>query len=255
MNSIRIWASAVLCFIPFTTSAEPVRVRHMQGELHAFLTVHDDDGKLVGTADEVNMAVGRAWRSRFTIRFLDGSVDDETATYTQSPALHLLTDRHVQRGPSFPKATDVSLDTASGNVVFHDLSEGNDVVTTEHMDLPADLVNGIMPMVLQNMPRGTGELKVHYLVNAPKPRLVTIVIHPDGSTPFRVGGVGRQSAQYRMHVDIGGLEGLVAPLIGKEPPDMTAWLAAGDAPTLLRLRIFLYLGGPLLRMELASPQW
>ena len=227
----------------------------MQGELHAFLLVHDDNGKLLGTADEVNMAVGRAWRSRLTVHFLDGSVDDDTATYTQSPTLHLLTDHHVQKGPSFPKPSDVSLDTASGTVTFHDLSDGAGAATTEHMDLPADLGNGIMPMVLQNMPRGATELKVSYLVNAPKPRLVKFAIHPDGAAEYRVGGVARQASQVRLHVDIGGLEGLVAPLIGKQPPDMAAWLSTGDAPTLLRLHLFLYLGGPMLRMELASPQW
>ncbi len=247
--------AGLFLLLALATAAEPVRVHHPQGELHAFLLVHDDTGKLLGTADEVNVGVGRVWRSRLTIRFLDGSVDDETATYTQAPTLRLLTDRHVQRGPYFPNPNDVSLDIASGTVIYRDLSHGTPDVSTEHMDLPADLGNGIMPMVLQNLPRGADELKVHYLVNAPKPRLVAIAIQPDGAADYHVGGTARQAAQLRLHVDIGGVEGMLAPLVGKQPPDMTAWLSAGDAPTLLRLRIFLYLGGPLLRMELASPQW
>lgn len=247
--------AGLFLFLVLATAAEPVRTRHTQGELHAFLLVHGEDGKLLGTADEVNMAVGHAWRSRLTIHFLDGSVDDDTATYTQAPTLHLLADHHVQRGPTFPKPSDVALDTASGTVTFHDLSQGAPAAATEHMDLPADLGNGIMPLVLQNMPRGASDLKVSYLVNAPRPRLVKFAIHPDGTAAYRVGGAARQAAQYRLHVDIGGLEGMVAPLFGKEPPDMVAWLTTGDAPTLLRLRMFLYLGGPMLRLELASPQW
>ena len=247
--------AGLFLLLALATAAEPVRVRHLQGDLHAFLLVHDEDGKLVGTADEVNVAVGRVWRSRLTIRFQDGSVDDDTATYRQSPTLRLLTDRHVQRGPSFPKPSDVSLDTVSGTVIFRDLTKGSADVSTEHMDLPADLGNGIMPMVLENMPRGDGELKVHYLVLAPKPRLVALAIHPDGVAEYRVGGTGRQASRYQMHVDIGGIEGVLAPLLGKQPPDMAAWLSAGDAPTLLRLHLFLYLGGPMLNLELASPQW
>lgn len=247
--------AGLFLLLALATAAEPVRVHHMQGELHAFLLVHDEAGKLIGTADEVNMAVGRVWRSRLTIRLLDGSVDEDTATYTQASTLHLLTDRHVQHGPSFPKPVDVSINVASGTVVFRDLAGGTAAVTSEHMDLPADLGNGIMPMVLQNLPRGAGEVKVHYLVNAPKPRLVAFAMHPDGSSEYHVGGVARQAAQLRLHVDIGGIEGMLAPLVGKQPPDMAAWLSQGDAPTLLRLRVFLYLGGPMLNLELASPQW
>ena len=245
--------AGLFLLLALATAAEPVRARHLQGELHAFLTIHDERGKLLGTADAVNAAVGRAWRSRLTIHFLDGSVDDDTATYTQAPVLQLLTDHHVQKGPSFPRPSDVLIDRASGTVILRDLSGGSP--NDEHMDLPAALSNGIMPMVLQNMPRGTAGVKVHYLVTTPKPRLVQLAVQPAGTAVYRVGGAGRQAVQYRLHVEIGGLEGLVAPLVGKQPPDMTAWVTAGGSPTFLRLHGFLYLGGPMWMLQLASPQW
>ena len=39
--------------------ADPIPAKHRQGEMHGFLTLRDDDGKLLGYADEVNVPVGR----------------------------------------------------------------------------------------------------------------------------------------------------------------------------------------------------
>ena len=35
-----------------------------------------------------------------------------------------------------------------------------------------------------------------------------------------------------LKVDIGGLSGLVAPLVGKQPPDSHVWILDGDVPGL-----------------------
>ncbi len=238
-----------------TAAAEPLKVKHSQGEVHAYLAVRSDDGKLLGTADVWNTPVGKAWRSRLTIHFRDGSIDDDTTTFTQVSVFHLLSDHHVQKGPSFPKPSDVTIDMVKGDVTYHEIKDGRDETKTEHMDLPADLANGILPMLLQNMPKGDPEVKIGYLVTTPKPRLISIEIHPDGVGKYRVEGLTRSAARYRLHFDIGGIAGVIAPLIGKQPPDLTAWVSGGDAPTFLKLYGFLYLGGPMWRMELASPQW
>lgn len=230
-------------------------MKHRQGEVHAFLAVRSDDGKLLGVADVFNVAVGKTWRSRLTVRFRDGSTDDDTTVYTQTSDIRLISDHHVQRGPSFPKASDVTIDMASGDITYHDFSGGKDEAKTEHMDLPADLANGMMPMLLQNMPKGLDELKVGYLVTTPKPRLVKLAIHPEGPATYHVGGLARSATKYRLHIDIGGITGLIAPIIGKEPPDLTAWVSSGAAPTFLKLYGFLYMGGPMWRLELATPEW
>lgn len=236
-------------------AAAPVRTRHLQGEVHAFLAIRSDEGKVLGLADVVNVAVGNTWRSRLTMHFRDGSLDDDTTVYTQTPVLRLLSDHHVQKGPSFPKPSDVTIDVAKGDVTFRDPSSGKEEATTEHMDLPADLANGMMPMLLQNMPHGTDEVKVSFLVATPKPRLVTLAIQPAGTDTYHVLGMTRPATKYRLHIQLGGLVGVIAPLIGKEPPDLTAWVTSSAAPTFLKLYGFLYLGGPMLTLELASPQW
>ena len=257
MPVFRIAASLLCASLPVVAAAraEPVPVKHPSGEVHAFLVIRNDEGKLLGHADEVIARAGKAWSSRLTIRFLDGSLSDETTLYTQGATLHLLNDHLIQKGPSFPKPTDLTIDTAKGQVTWHELKDGRDEVKTDTMDLPPDLANGMMPLVVQNLARGTDEVKVGYIVTTPKPRLVKLAIHHEAQAGFRVAGAGRTAAHMRIHVEIGGVEGVVAPVIGKEPPDYDAWVSSGEAPTFLKLRGILYVGGPLWTLQLVSPQW
>ena len=235
--------------------AETLSTHNPQGATHAYLLVKTEEGKVIGVGDSVNQQVGRAWRSRLTLRFRDGSVDDDTTVYTQGRSLHVISDHHVQKGPTFPKPIDTTVNAASKTVTWHEVHDGKDEVKTETMDLPDDLANGMLPWVLQNLPRGAAEVKMSYVVSTPKPRVVKLAIHIDRTSGIRVGYAGRSAKVYRIHVELGGITGVVAPVIGKEPPDMHAWVVADDVPTFLKLNSYLYQGGPMLNIELSSPMW
>ena len=60
---------------------------------------------------------------------------------------------------------------------------------------------------------------------------------------------------YTLNIDIGGVTGVVAKVVGKLSPSMHVWVAAGTAPSFLRSEGPLYEGGPIWRIELASPTW
>jgi hypothetical protein len=45
-------------------------------------------------------------------------------------------------------------------------------------------------------------------------------------------------------VDLGGVTGVVAPLIGKQPKDTLVWIVGGRAPVFVRMEGQLYEGGP-----------
>ena len=214
-----------------------------------------EDGKVIGVGDSVNQQMGRTWRSRLTLRFRDGSVDDDTTVYTQGTTLHVVSDHHVQKGPMFPKPMDSTLNTATRTVTWHEIHDSKDEVKTETMDLPDDLANGMMPWVLQNLPRGAAETKMSYVVFSPKPRVVKLAIHPDGRSRFRIGYVTKSAQVYRIHVELGGVAGVVAPLIGKAPADMHASVVSDDVPTFLRFNTYLYQDGPTLNIELSGPAW
>jgi hypothetical protein len=75
------------------------------------------------------------------------------------------------------------------------------------MDLPQDLVNGMMSLVVQNYPATTGELIVSHLAMASKPRVVKLSVKRDGEDKVLVGGAGHRAIRSNVHVEIGGVAG------------------------------------------------
>jgi hypothetical protein len=61
--------------------------------------------------------------------------------------------------------------------------------------------------------------------------------------------------RYAVKVDIGGISGVIAPIIGRQPPDTHVWMVGGRAPGFLKSEGPLYEDGPVWRIELASPIW
>ena len=89
----------------------------------------------------------------------------------------------------------------------------------------------------------------------PKPRLVKLAITPQGEESFSIGGSNQRATHYVVKVEIGGVTGLLAPLLGKQPPDARVWILGGEAPAFLKSEGPLYLGGPVWQIELTSPVW
>jgi hypothetical protein len=91
-------------------SAEPVAVRHREGTIHGFLLVRMLEGTAIATGDLIQVPHGDRINSRIVFRFKDGSIDDETTVYSQNGVFRLISDHHVQRGPSFPNPIDMSIE-------------------------------------------------------------------------------------------------------------------------------------------------
>jgi len=88
-----------------------------------------------------------------------------------------------------------------------------------------------------------------------KPRVVKLVISAGERPMFAVGRSARRATNYDVKVEIGGIAGAVAPLIGKQPPDTHVWIFRGRAPTFLRFEGVLYEGGPVWRIDPANIVW
>jgi hypothetical protein len=93
------------------------------------------------------------------------------------------------------------------------------------------------------------------VVATPKPRLVKLVITPHGEDSFSAGGSAHKATHYVVKVEIGGIAGAVAPLVGKQPADTHVWILGGEAPAFVKSEGPLYDGGPIWRIELTSPVW
>jgi hypothetical protein len=96
---------------------------------------------------------------------------------------------------------------------------------------------------------------VSFIAATPKPRLVKLAISNAGQDKFSTGGSSRTGTHYVLKVEIGGLSGLIAPLVGKEPPDSHVWILGGEAPAFVKSEQPLFFGGPVWRIELVSPVW
>jgi hypothetical protein len=252
-------AAAILLaglLVPGSLPAETVAVRHAEGLVRGFLVLRLLDGASLANGDLIQTSNGDRVTSRLVFHFKDGSIQDETAVFTQSAGFRLLTDHMIQRGPTFPHPMEVSIDAVGGRVtVRYQESDGKEKTAEEQMSLPPDLANGIVLTLLKNIAPNAASTEVSMLVATPKPRLVKLVITPAGEDAFSAGGASHKAVRFNVKIELGGLVGLIAPLLGKQPHDTSVWILGGEAPGFVRSEGPMYQGGPLWRIELASPLW
>src|SRR2546423_10213894 len=72
-------------------SAEQVAVRHTEGVSHGFLALRSLDGKLLADGELTQVAEGDHVTGRVVFRFKDGSIYDDTTTFSQRKSFRLLT--------------------------------------------------------------------------------------------------------------------------------------------------------------------
>jgi hypothetical protein len=237
-------------------SASDVAARYKEGAIHAFLTLSTLEGDAIAEGDLTQVAHGSQVTMRVVFHFKDGSRQDETTIFSQRDNLQLVSYRLIQEGPTFPHPTELSVVTATGQVrVRYTDDKGNKKVEDQHLKLPPDLANGLVVMFLRNLKTGVPVPQLSMVVATPKPRVVKLSIRSQGTEPFFIGGSKREATDYDIKVDIGGVAGVVAPLVGKQPPDAHLWMIGGEVPTFVKSETLSYPDGPLWRMELTSPVW
>ncbi len=240
---------------PMVASAEPVAVRHAEGLVHGFLSLRTLDGQLLADGDLLQNVRGSRVTSRLVFRFKDGSLHDETAVFSQRQQFRLISDHLVQKGPSFPQPIDMSIDAVKGTVTVRYDDHGESKVASEHFALPTDLANGTILTMLKNARADAPPTSFGFVAATPKPMVVKLAVSTAGEDSFSTDGNGRKATHYVLKVDIGGLKGALASLLGKQPPDSHVWILGGEAPAFVKSEQPLYNNGPVWRIELASPVW
>jgi hypothetical protein len=128
------------------------------------------EGNTLADGDMTEFAHGDTVTNHLVFHFKDGSVHDETAVFSQRRSFRLLTDHLLQKGPAFRHPVDVSIDTSKGEVtVRYGDDDGKEKVTTDHLDLPVDLANGMVLTLLKNIHPDVQETKVSMVAVTPKP--------------------------------------------------------------------------------------
>jgi hypothetical protein len=247
-------ASIVLLHAHVST-AEPVRVRYLEGVTHGFLVLRTPEGTVVGSGDLIQRVQKDVVTTRLEIHFNDGSHQEETAVFSQQGSFRLLSDHMIEKGPTFESPIEVWIDALKGQVTVRDMKDGKDKTSTQHIDLPADLANGIIFILVKDIPHAAQPMTVSMLAATPKPRVAKLTISRQGEATFLIEGSKRKATHFIARVEIGGAAGVVAPLVGKQPPDTNLWVLEGEAPTLLRAEGPLSGDSPVWRTELTSPVW
>ena len=252
---VGVCVATMLACLVVELRATPVPVRFIEGVSHGFLVLRTLEGQAIADGDFVQVVQGQHVNSRITFRFRDGSRHDETAVYTQRREFRLVTYHLVQRGPTFPKPLDMRIDAGTGQVtVRHADDDGEAAVESERLELPADIANGLMSTLLKNVDSAAVPT-LSYVAATPKPRIVKLEIEAVAPDRFSTGRRGRAATHFVIKPKLGGVTGLIAPLVGKQPPDAHVWIMQGEAPAFVKAEQSLYTDGPVWRIELASTVW
>jgi len=237
-------------------SQSPVAVEYTEGVVRGFLVLRTLEGNVLAEGDVTQFARGDRVTSHTTLRFKDGSVNEETVVFSQRHVFRLISDHQIQKGPTFKQPMDVSVDGLTGQVtVRYTDNDGKEKTVTDRLKLPANVSNGMILTLLKNIRPDAPLTTLSLVAAAPKPRLVKLLISPEGEESVSAGGSSHKATRYVVKVDIGGIAGVVAPIVGKQPADTHIWMLGGDAPSFAKSEGPLYNGGPIWRIELTSPDW
>jgi hypothetical protein len=179
-------SALILAVIVFASTivAEPVSVRFAEGLVHGFLALSSLDGTVLADGDLIQTARGTRVTSRLVFHFKDGSLHDETSVFTQRDQFKILSYRLTQRGPSFPRPLEMSVDPNGVTTVRFTDEHGQAKTEREQIGLHGDLANGMVPILLKNVRSSAVPAQFSMIVATPKPRLVTLKLRPPTTESF-----------------------------------------------------------------------
>ncbi len=234
-----------------TAPAEPISVTHIQLPRHASMVARSENGEVIAHVEFTETVQGDEVTMRLTYHFLNGSIDDETTTYSQRGTFRLVRNHHIQSGPFFTSAVDFTVEAATGMVTSRTTDEdGNIHVVSSHIGLPIDLANGFVGTLLVNVPPDTAPFRVGILTPVFGGRLIRILISPEGKRPFQKTGQTLEATVFRIHPELGGFLGMIAALVGLQPKDVMVWVLEGEKPAVMRVVGQMSGFGPVVSSEL-----
>lgn len=247
--------SCALFFRAVPLRAGNIAVRHEEGATHGFLVMRNTAGEPIAYGDMIQDTKDGVVNSRLTFRFKDGSLYDDTTLFSEHGVFRVLRDHLIEKGPSFKQPMETWLNASTGEFKALTTDKGKNKWVSKKIKIPDDLASGIIYVVLKNIDPNAPSTTVSIVVGTPNPRIVKLRISPHGEQRFHIGDLHRTAIHYVIKFDLGGVTGVVAPIIGKQPANMDVWIAANGIPTFLMSRGELYEGGPIWTIALTTPRW
>ena len=233
--------------------AERIKVRHPEGPTHGFIVLSDLADHPLAYGELTQWLEGKVVANRLEIRFDDGSVYDEQLKFSQRPFLRLESYHLVQKGPSFSESSEISFDrTGKYEARTRAAPDGEEKHASGTIEIPEDITNGLTSTVLKNLERGA-TAKTHIIAFDPEPRILELHLAPVDSDSYSLGKVKGTATRFMMRPRVTGVTGVVATVIGKQPPAFSMWMTNSGLPTLIRFEGPLYADGPIWRIGIAAP--
>jgi hypothetical protein len=227
----------------------------MEGVMLGFLVLRGLDGQPLayGEMKQVVRGDGKQVMDDLHFRFKDGSFYQEITRFTQNGEFRLVSDQVIQKGPSFKQESESWIDAAAGKITVRTFEKGKEKLTTKHLDLPPDVSNGLLFTLVKNVDPSAPETTVSMVAASTRPRIVKLHIVPAEEKTLKVGLITQKAQQYVVKVEIEGIAGLIAPVIGKQPPDTHVWIVKSEAPTFIESEGPLSQDSPVWRIEVTAP--
>jgi hypothetical protein len=237
------------------STADQVPVRHIEGVTLGFLVLRNQGGEALAYGDWKQVVkAGGLVVDDLRFQFKDGSFYEEITKFTQRGRFRLVSDQVEQKGPSFKQASKSWIDVRTGTITIRSNEKGEEKTTTKHLYLPGDVANGLLFVLLKNVDPSAAETTVSFVAASAKPRVVKWNITSGPEKTIKVGFIEHKAQHYIVKTKIEGPAGAIAPLVGKQPPDIHVWLVKSEAPTFVEFEGPLCEDGPVWRIELTAPK-
>jgi hypothetical protein len=243
---------SVALLLVSASAAVPIPVRHVEGVSLGFLVVRSLDGRILAFGSDTQVVKAGIVINELVFRFKDGSLFKEVTRFTQHREFRLVSDHVLQKGPSFKQQSETWIDATTGMVKVDSIENGKRKSSEKHLDLPPDVSNGLLFTLVKNLDSAARENTVSEIA-ASGPRIVKLNILPVEEKVITVGLISNKAQQYVVKTKIEGVAGVVAPIVGKQPPDIYVWIIKGSAPTFLEFKGPLSQGNPVWRIGVISP--
>jgi hypothetical protein len=236
-------------------SADPVRVRHEEGVTFGFLVLRNLNGEVLahGELKQVVKPGDPVLMADLQFQFKDGSLYREVTKFTQDRVFRLVSDQVVEKGPAFKQDSESWIDAEAGKVTVKTMDKGKEKTVTKRLDVPRDAANGLLFTIAKNLDPSAAETVLSMVAASDKPRVVQLHITPSQEKEVHEGPLTYKAQHYVVHVKIPGAAGVVAPLIGRKPPDVHLWILKSESPTFVEFEGPLSEDTPVWRIELAAP--
>lgn len=199
----------MLPFLFSSSLADLIPVRHQEGVSLGFLVLRNEAGEPIAYGDVQQVAEKDHVMADMKFKFNDGSYYEEVTKFTQHGFFRLLSDEVLQRGPSFKQQMKSWIDATTGNVTVRSTEKGKEKIVTKHLELPPDVANASAKMTSVSM-----------VAVSTSPRIVKLNFSPQPQGIFHVGPIPYKAQRYQVKIEIGGIKGKIAPLVGKRPANL-----------------------------------